>query len=409
MDLDIRLSALEHPAIDAADLHVRGKIVSETKGEHLKIEGEMTFDFGSFVTAKILAGTGQIKWNGIAERDASKMPALSLSGKWSSRAENIALPDPARRKSLAQTLSLSETLLKAPIAQNFSSELTRKIISLLERSDIEAEGQLDLNEQGLAVSLSGPAFMRGLETRLRMEQTDWAPLYNFSHKDEKLRLAFHAQLSEPAGLTFREADLVASSKNGWQLGGVERFSADISTTQPWRSKGIDGRGARLAPFKTETVYKGAPKGSQRPRNMLINGGVDYDGTVPGGYVTGLKTAGRMTMDLSGGAMSVRFKPESQVPIKIEKLETDTQWRGEGVSAILLSDTPIFTRNGTSSAMIAELAQVSLMAIDDTNTKNLAMTFEAMNVSGELKGESQSWDILGRNAKIQSEDMPGAQL
>ena len=406
LDLDMRLSTLEHPVIDATDLHMRGKMVPEIMNERLKIEGDMSFDFGSLVTAQILAGAGQVKWNGIAERDPSKARALSLSGKWSSRAENIILPDPARRKSLAQTLSLSETLSKAPIAQNFSRELTRKITSLLERSDIEAEGQLDLNEQGLAVSLSGPAFMRGTETGLRMEQTDWAPVYNFSRKDEKLRLAFHAQLSEPAGLTFREADIVAASKNGWQLGGVERFSADISTSQTWRSKGVNGRGARLAPFKTETVYKGAPKGRKSPRNMLINGGVDYDGTVPGGYVTGLKTAGRMTMDLSGGAMSVRFQPEGEAPIKIEKLETDTQWRGEEVSAILLSDAPIFTRNGAGSAMSAELAQVSLMAIDDTNTKNLGMTFETMSVSGELTGESQSWDILGQQAKIQSDNVPG---
>jgi hypothetical protein len=402
LDIDVKLSTLEHPVIDASELHIRGDMIPEISGDYLKITGDLDFEFASLVTAQIMAGAGDFKWAGQIERDPAREHILGLSGTWSSTATDVVLPDPARRKTLAETLSLSETLSNAPIAQNFSGELTRTMTSLLERSDIEAAGQIELGSQGLAISLSGPAFMRGDKTTLRMEQTDWTPLYNFSRADEELRLAFHAGLTQPAGLIFREADLVALSQNGWQLGGITRFSADISTSDTWQGKDLEGRGARLALFKAETVYKGG----EGARNLMLSGGVDYDGSGPGGYGTGLQTSGRMMMDLNGGAMSVTFKPDNDTPILISKVETATEWRAEDVSAILLSEGPIYTRSGDGSKMSAQLSDVSLATIDSTNTKNLGMTFEAMNLSGELQGESQSWDVLGQGAKILSEDMPG---
>ncbi|WP_026942805.1 intermembrane phospholipid transport protein YdbH family protein [Hellea balneolensis] len=406
LDLDLRLSNLEHPVIDASEVRLKGDLAPILSGEAIKVEGELDIGFGSIVTAQLMTGEGEARWDGRVERDPDRIHPFTMSGTWSSQTKDVVLPDPARRKNLAQTLSLSETLLNAPIAQNFSGQLTRQIETLLSRSDVEAAGGIKLSAEGLSVNLSVPATLRGDTTRLRLEQTDWAPLYNFTREDEKLRLAFHANLTEPAGLTFREGDLVASSPNGWQLGGLERFSADISTSKIWQSKGIDGRGARLAPFKSEAVYKGLVSGRAGTRNLLLSGGVDYDGVVPGGYVTGLKTAGRMSMDLRGSRLDVSFAPKDDAPILISKIETDTAWRGENVSARLLSGAPVFSRRGKSSNMSAKLADVSFIAIDETNTKNLDMSFQQMEVEGEFKGEAQNWDVLGNVVTIRSEDMPG---
>ena len=406
LDIDIHLSSLEHPIIDASDLHMRGNMVPEISGEHIKIDGDLEFEFGSLVTAQILSAAGQVKWNGQVERDPSLKHPLSLSGKWSSSASDIVLPDPARRKALAETLSLSETLLKSPIAENFSGELTRKVASLLERSDIEAAGDIELDAEGVAVSLSRPAIMKGDETSLFLEQINQGPLYNFSRSDEEIHLAFNAALTAPVGLSFREANLVARSQNGWELDGVKHFSAKVRTAETWRRKGVDGRAARLAPLNVKAVYNASQKSDSAPRNLRLSGGLDYDGLVPGGYVTGLSTSGQMVMDLRGNTMSVKYKPDNNASILISKMETATDWRGEDVSATLLSEGPIFTRNGETSQMNANLANVSVIAIDATNTKNLGLTFENMNIAGELKGDSQSWDILGQRAQILSEDMPG---
>ncbi|MDB2437320.1 YdbH domain-containing protein [Hellea sp.] len=402
LDVDISLSSLEHPAVDAKALRIKGQLVPTLSDTALKVEGDLKFNFDSLVTAQLVTGAGSMRWDGLITHKKEEPHPLGMSGTWSADITDATLPDPARRQDLAKTLSLSEALLNAPVAQNFSAGLTRELTGLLTRSNIDAEGRLELNPTGLAVSLSGPANLRADKTTLRLDPIEGAPLYKFSRSDETLNLVFHAGLTEPAGLTFRQADILAPSTNGWQLDGINRFSANISTSKTWRSNGLLGQGARLAPFKSDVVYNGG----EGPRNIVFSGGVNYDGTVPGGYATGLVTAGRMSMDLRGDNLDVRYAPKDAAPIRLDKLATDTDWRGENISATLLSDTPIFMRRGNSSEMSAAMADVSLLAIDRTNTKNLDMSFKGMKVAGELSGDTQNWDILGQNAKILSEDMPG---
>jgi len=407
LDLDLRLSTLEHPVIDAADLHMRGNMVPVISGDHMKIDGDLAFEFGSLVTAQVISGAGEFNWNGTIERDLTRQYPLTMSGHWSSKVAKVVLPDPARRRDLANTLSLSDALLKSPIAQNFSGELTRIIASLLAQSDIAADGRVALTKQGLDVSLLSPARISSPQTNLILRQTDSAPIYRFSRAEQHLRFAFHAALTSPVGLTFNEAEMVAGTTNGWELKGVERFSANISTARTWRSKGLDGLPSRLAPFAAQVLYNGSSKNKKNAgRNIVLSGGIDYDGSVPGGYVTSLKTAGRMNMVLQRDVMSVKFKPAENKPILMTRFDTETEWRGEEITATLNSTKPIFRREGKISSMEARFSDVSLIAIDRTDTKNLGLTFAAMDLSGVLKGEAQRWDILGKTIKICSEDMPG---
>lgn len=403
IDLNVSLSALEHPAIEAKNLKIEGAFTPQIAEDMKRLSGEVSFDFEDLVTAQATVGGGDVTWNGRIEQNSASVFPLALDGGWSADVTGVSLPDPARRNSLAKTLSLSDTLLAAPLAQNFSADLTRNITRLLEASDMTAKGRIVLNEAGLEVSLLSPAKLTSAQTTLNLHQTDWAPVYRFNRIEQKMRLAFHAALTKPAGLKFQEAEMVAMSKNGFTLDGVEKFSANISTAQTWRSKGPDGQAARLAPFAAQALYN-APNNDMR--NMVLSGGVDYDGSVPGGYAMGLKAAGRMTMDLRDNAMSVKFKSANNAPITITRFDTAAEWRGEDISAALLSENPIYRRRGPVSSMDAELANVSLTAVDSTNTRHLGMTFEDMTVSGELKGEGQSWDVLGRTLKISSEDMPG---
>ena len=402
IDVDVKLAELHHPFLDAADLRISGAFIPQLKEDVKRLNGEMKFGFSSLVTAQAISGAGDITWDGDIEQDKARAHPLALNGAWSADVEGVSLPDPARRQALANTLSLSETLLNAPIAQNFSADLTRNITRLLERSAISAEGRIALDETGLEASLLKPLKMTSAQTALDLRQTDWAPVYRFDRAAQKLRLAFHAGLTQPAGLSFEEAEMVTRSKNGWTLDGVEKFSANISTAKIWRSRGADGRAARLAPFAAQTLYSG----ENGPRKMVLSGGVTYDGSVPGGVAFGLKAAGRMTMDLRGNSMAVTFKSANDAPLTMTRFDTPTQWRGEDISAVLLSETPLYRRNGNESFIEAELGTVSLSAIDITDTRNLAMTFDRMDVSGALKGERQSWDILGRTLRITSDDMPG---
>jgi len=398
IDIDVELTTLEHPVIDAEDLHIKGNMVPALTDTISRIEGTLDFTFGQILTAQASSKAGDVSWSGLIERDNSRESPLALEGDWSARANDVSLPDPIRRRELAETLSLSSALLNAPIAQNFSGDLTRNMMSLLEKNNVNAKGRLKLASEGLSVSLLGPARLSSEQTQLTLSQTDWASVYNFSRPEEQVRLVFQADFTKPAGLNFQETDIVATSNNGWRLEGVERFSADISTTQTWRAE----NGARLSPFKAEAIYKG---GMQK-RNLRLNGGINYDGTLPGGYAKGLITSGQMNMDLQGSKMTVLFKPSNDTPIRITRFDTDTEWRGEDISAVLMSDTPLYRRNGTRSSMDAKFSDVSLIAIDRPGARNLGMTFDGLDVEGLIKGDHQDWTLRAKTAKVYSEDTPG---
>jgi len=402
VELDVQLSALEHPVIDATDLHMRGDMAPVISGDKMKMDGDLAFEFGSLVTAQLVSGAGKVTWDGTIERDTTRRHPLAMSGTWSGQASDVILPDPARRRSLAKTLSLSDALLKSPIAQNFSGELTRNIASLLTQSDVAARGDIQLTSAGLDVSLSSPAIFKSSQTILSLSQMGPTPLYQFDRAEQQLGLTFDASLTNPAGLRFENANVVAATSNGWELDGVKAFSANITTAQALESKGLGGTASRLAPFDAQLAYTAV----ENKRDMIIEGGIDYDGSLPGGYVMGLKTAGRMAMKFRRNTMQVTFNSAEDRPILMTRFDTDTDWRGENIAASLISKEPVFQRKGNESSIDAEFSDVALQAVDESNTKHLDMTFAQMTTQGSLKGQAQSWDILGQQARIQSEDMPG---
>ena len=402
VDIDVAFSRLTHPVVKAEALKIKGAFVPNIQEGIVKVNGDIDFDFASLVTPQVKTSAGQIKWDGRLERDASRDYPLAAQGNWQADIAAVSLADASQRRSLSKTISLSDALLKSPIAQNFSADLTRNIERLLTTSDVQAAGRLQLSPAGVDVSLTSAAELKNPQTQLVLRQTDWAPVYRYDRAENKLRLAFHAALTNPAGLKFQEAEMVASSPNGWSLAGVERFSADISTLRVWTSKAEDGQDARLSPFAAEAVYVA----SETPRKMTLIGGIDYDGTLPGGYVKDLKTAGRMTMSLRDNDLSVTFKPNNNEPIKMTRFVTDTDWHGEDISATLISTTPLYRRRGAVSYMQAELSDLSFVASDSRKSKNLGMSFDAMTISGDLKGGAQKWDMLGQSANIISEDTPG---
>jgi len=402
---DIVLSNLEHPVLDASNLHIKGDLVPIINGSQLTIDGDIDVDFTALTTAQLVTGPGTLNWQGRYLRDNVQDKAIiSFDGNWAANIEAVSSPDPIRRGDLAKTLSLSRPLGKAPIAQNFAPDLTRNILQLLTQSSVAGKGHATLDDNGLSISLDTPAILKAKGTTLKLTQTNWAPLYKFDRKAKDIRLAFHADLSKPAGLSLRETDLVARSDNGWRLDGIKRFSADVSTSREWNHIGIDNMPARLAPFKAEAVYKGAARNGKR--DLLLKGNIDYDGVLPGAYVSGLKTGGEMNMNLDGAETILSFAPKDDAPIIIARIDTDTRWRAEDVSVRLLSKTPIYRRRDETSDVNAKLADVSFIAIDRPDVRNLGLNFETMALIGTLKEKEQNWKFTSFNAKICSEDTPG---
>jgi len=406
---DITLSKLEHPVLDAENLTLTGDLIPVIDGASLMITGDIDIDFAALTTAQLITGPGTLNWQGKFERQkphidtTPKKPTLSFDGDWTASIDRLSSPDPIRRHDLAKTLSLNIPLSKTPIAQNFTPELTRNIEQLLTQSSMSGQGRMTLDNNGLSISLGQAATLKAKTTTLNLTQTDWAPLYRFDRKAKEVRLAFHADLTQPAGLSLRETELVARSDNGWRLSGINRFSADISTSREWTHIGNDKSLARLSPFKAEAFYKGGS--NEEKRSLLLKGDIDYDGALPGAYVTGFKTGGEMTMSLLGAETILSFRPKNDAPISIVRIDTDTQWRAENVLVNLLSKTPIYRRRADSSDVSANLTNVTFKAIDRPAERHLDLSFGTMAVTGRLNDKDQVWTFSSQDANILSEDTP----
>lgn len=398
---NLQLSTVSHPVLDASDFHIITNMVPVKTGGHITVTGDTDVTFSSLVTAQLMTGKGKMNWSGQITHDKALSHPLTFKGNWESQMTQLSIPDPIRRRDLAQTLSLSQALSKTPIAQNFGPALTHHISQLLEKSNFQGSGRTELNEEGLIIALRKPAILNAQNTTLNLRQTDWGPLYAFDRTQKEVRLTFHADLSKPAGFSLREADMSAHSENGWRLNGVKRFSADISTNNEWKSVGVKNIAARLSPFQAEAVYNGGPS-----RELRIKGAINYDGSLPGAVVKGLVTGGELTMNIEGGETVMRFVPANDAPLKISRVDTDTQWRAEDVSGRLLTRGPIYRRKENASQITAKLAETAFIAIDLPDKRNLGMSFETLDILAKLNKTAQNWGLVAQNAKICSEDTPG---
>jgi len=411
---DMRLALLEHPALGTTGLKLKGDFIPITDDQGLNITGQANITFDTLTTAQFVTGPGQLGWNGQifqAKKTApdTLQPRLSFDGAWEVNLQDLSVPDPIRRRNLAQTLSLNSPLSKTPIAQNFAPELTQTIIGLLRQSSITGQGQTKLDSTGLSIVLDAPSILKSSGTTLTLMQSDKTPFYTFDKAGSEVRLAFHADLTNPAGVSLRKSNLVTHSENGWRLEGVKRFTADISTAREWTSAsddiGDDNVPARLSAFRAEVAYQGG-QANHKSRDLRLKGGVDYDGRLPGAIVTGLKTGGELTMTITGTETLMQFAPQNDAPITISRIDTDTAWRAEDFSGRLLTQGPIYRRKKESSEVMAQIVDMSLIAIDRTDTRNLDIAFDTIDVAGTLIGETQNWAFETQMAKILSEDTPG---
>ena len=398
---NLRLMRLEHPTLEATDLHVTGDLMPIIEDETLTITGDAGLKFSSLITDQFTLGASKIDWKGTLHHDKTQGSPLSLKGEWFSDIKGISIPDPIKRRDLAKTVSLSDPLNKTPIAQNFGPSLTRNVNQLLTQSSLQGRGITELNSDGLTISLKESVTIRAQESSLVLTRTDVAPFYQFDKAASEINLSFHAYMTKPAGFSLRETKMTANSKNGWRLNGVKRFSADVSTEREWKTIGFEKTPARLSPFAARAIYKGGAAAQ-----LKLNGAVNYDGILPGALVTELKTDGELTMDIVGGETIMHFVPKDNTPLTISRIETDTEWRAEDVSGRLITMSPLFRREGNKSDVNATMAELSFILNDRPNKRNFGLGFETIEISGNLTGKSQNWVLNTLNTKICSEDTPG---
>jgi len=401
---DMTLSKLSHPAIEVQDLTLSLDGSPDTEAQ--SFDGTLTLDFKRLETAQAFMDESQISWDGLI----TKTDALfDLSGQWHAQLQNAHIPDPARRDELAATLSFSTPLSKSPLAQNFIPDINRVVKSLFAGSDINARGQLKRSNFGFVINLSEPAQINSPQTQLTLTPHETEPAYYFNRNARTIMANLKADFTEPANISLSDINFKARSINGFRLDGVDSFNANIQTQSQWNVTGIDGRPARLLPISVMMNYQGSNTAS---RTVDLSGDIDYDGVLPGAYVSGLKAAGDMRLTLSeNGQMAVGYTPKTSTPLQIDQLETASGWSAYDFMGDITPNAALFHRKtATTSTANISLSNLSTNIERPTDKARLAVETKTLTARGQLSTVkttlSQDWDMQFTQAHITSDDLPG---
>jgi len=394
----VSLSEFTSPALDAKELNLT--LDGQTDAKAQSFYGTADLDF---------LGDSQIDWNGSINKTER---FFDLSGDWVASLKQARIPDPARRQELATTLSFQAPLSKSPIAQNFVPQIRRTLTSLFAGSDIIASGALERNDAGMKLMLTAPAKMKSAQTQLTLKPKGTNPVYAFDRDAQRITAVLDASFTQPARLSLTDLSFNARSINGVRLDGVDEFRAKITTDTPWQSEGIDGRPARLSPLNLDMRFDGK---NAAQRKIGLSGAVNYDGILPGGYVTGLQAAGDMGLLLSDkGQMTISYKPVTASRLMIDRLETATDWTAYDLKADIKASPSLLIRNPSGdSAVKAELSNITTQIRRKIEPASLDISAATLISNGHLTTANndpntliQNWDMQFKQALITSDDLPG---
>ena len=402
ISVDLAVLEFNHPKVQAKALTIRGNFVPSSTDNPIKIEGPLDFTFDEIVTQEARTGKGTLRWDGVVTRNRDIPDSSTARGEWKMNAKGARLSNPVRRRALAESLTLNNALSKAPVAADFADGLTETAEHIFAGSEMTGSGKLYYSYDNIAIVLSGPLTLKAPKASIRATSSGASSFYKFDRVAETLDVKLNAVLAGASPAHLKGVELNASSNTGYSLEGVNRFRADVNTPQTWTASSPQNRPVRLAPFTANVDYDA--RGSNRKLSMT--GGIDYDGDIPAGYVTGLNTSGRLDVVLLPNGLETVFKPTGDHPITMTKFETPVGWRGENLAFNLVSEAPFYARRGDLGTLNAEMAGASGTLIDDAETKHLEMEFQTLKASGTLKDGHQNWNMSAGGIHITSEDLPG---
>jgi len=317
----------------------------------------------------------------------------------------VSVTDPQRRKTLSRTLSLADALSNVPVAQNFAPGLVAPISDLLIESDVSAALSVQLTDRERQLRLRGPMTLQANRTKAVITPVPDAPLYQYSSSSDHYAVAMQAALSRPLPITLAPLRVKIRSSNGLTVDGLASASGQLKTQTEWRAATQDGRPARLGPLSVGFDYT-APLDA--PSRLSLRGTANYDGDIPGGYAQGLIAGGTLTASLQDTRTLVDFAPNQT--FKVARLETTSEWLIEDFEGQLKPASPLYRRNGTQNAVLrtalleAKLT-ASRAATDLVEAADLDIQFGRADLAGEIRANTQSWDIDFADLALQSDTFP----
>ena len=364
-----------------------------TDGQNIPVfSGWMNANLGGLATGDYEIGKADIKLSEISSNQKGEIFA-----NWQMDAAHVQISDTQNRDALADRLTSYSAMTNTPIAQYFTQGLYDKAVRLLGGFDIDGRGSYASIDGGYTLKLDAPLSLKAPGQKIVFTQKDDEFLdYNMGKK----QLAFGAdiQWTGQQALNLTDFNLLAKSANGVKIDGLHTMKTRIRSQQTWRLQ-RDGENIRLAPFDIDFTY--AAQG--RNTRVGIDGGVDYDGPVPGGSVVGLMADGKMDLRLSGADFTLGYTPAK--PLSIAAFTGPSGWTTKALTFTMEPQADILRKTSHASVMRTTLKNVSTQIIGPEDERHLDARFEKLDVRTDFTTSPQHWRIGVKGADIRSEDFP----
>jgi hypothetical protein len=390
---------VSHPsgALRDTQLRLDGRIEKATGA----VTGTASLTGGAFDSDAGLAGR-------ITKADIEGLwDGAQLSADVTTELTTVRMTEDNRRNDLAKTLSLANVLSDVPAAQNFAPGLVAPIYDLLSGSNVSAALSVMLSDARRSVILHRPVTLQSGQTRAVITPINDTPAYFYETGDDDYAVAINASLSRPTALTLDPLRLRIRSANGISVDGLASASGFLKTRANWRATTQAGRPARIGPLSIGFDYA-APVDA--PSKLILRGAADYDGDIPGGYVERLTAGGVLTARLKEDRTEVDLRPDR--PVDIARLETTSEWDITDFTGQVRPDVPLYVRQGTAratvnTALIKGQLTASRPASELADAATLDVQFGRADLAGDIRADTQSWDIRFSDLGLQSVTFPVA--
>lgn len=378
----------------------------------LLLDGRIEKDTG------VVMGTASLT-GGVFDTDAGlagRIITTDVKGRWdgtkfssnvTTKLTAVRVTEDGRRDDLAKTLSLANALIEVPVAQNFAPDLVAPIDDILSGSNMAAALLITLSDTERTVTLQSPMTLQASQTQAVIGPIKDIPAYHYETGADAYAVAIKASLSRPTALTLDPLRLRIRSPNGISVGGLASASGQLKTRANWRATTLTDRPARIGPLSVGFDYVAPIDAASK---LILRGAADYDGDIPGGYVDGLTAGGILTAHLQDGRTRVDLSPNR--PIKIDRLETTSEWLITDFTGQIKPGTPLYVRQGlerasVNTALINGQLTASRPASDLADAAALDVQFGRAELTGDIRADTQSWNIGFSDLGLQSDTFPVA--
>lgn len=399
---DLSIPDWTYKNMQGEKLTLSGEGAYRLETEAFYVDGPLTAELGDFEGSAVKINQTAFSWEGTLGMTRGGGNILLADGNWTADIDDFSMTQANNQREIAETLSLYESLSVTPVTEDFAEPLTRSIAELFTQAVIQGSGYIRKTPSAMTIKLDRPLSWTANRNKAELRPDPGGQVFAFSRANQEITLSINASLGGSYPMEFSGSTLKLISTNGRNIKGTRSFAGRVTIPQTWRSQTLEGQAVRLAPMSARVNFDGP----ETRRRLRLSGALDFDGNIPGGYVEGLKTSGIFSGEI-GSTTRIYFKPEQDSPITMDRFLSEIPWVASNISFTMdPGGRPVFVLGAQTGVLEAELSDLIMDLENLEETRSLVIEFGVAAVNADI-GETQSWNIDGKDILMTSDNMPSS--